>query len=770
MKFRKLVARSLFLVILAGVSPVGASGPADLSDPAEGIPVFHLTLDVAPDDSSGGRPGITRPKIGLVLGGGGARGAAHVGVLTVLEEMRVPVDYVVGTSIGSVVGGLYASGVSPEEIERILATIDWGDLFSDASARETMPFRRKEEDREHLFAFEFGVGPDGLRFPSGLVSGQKITHLLKTLTLGTTGVESFDGLSLPFRSVACDLKTGDMVVLSEGNLGDAIRASMSVAGAFSPVELDGRLLVDGGVVRNLPIDVARAMGADVVIAVDVSPGTSDQTCDSVLAVFKRNIAIMTAQNVLAQTETLTEDDVLIVPKLGEIWSTDFTHAADAIAIGEKEAREHTDRLSGYSVSGEAYDTYLRYLRRDTGTAVNELVIDDIRVTGADRVSDHIIERVVKTKTGVPLDVSVLREDLGRIYELGDFESVDFDIVKDGERRSLVIDAKEKTWGPRFLRVGLNLNADFRGKNEYNLLAYLRTARVNKLGAEWRTRASFGSVNELLTELYQPLDYGDFLFVNPQIRLERRDVEVSGEDGTRSEHRVGTEEASLHAGVQFGTYGELRVGTFMGHVATDVRLGQPELDDDDQRTGGWTARMTFDQIDNPSFPRSGGVLIVDGVFHRERFGSERSFHRVQAEARQAFTLGRNTFAAAWSAGSSLDSSMPVYDEFELGGFLSLSGFESGQLRGSHFCLFDLIYFNEIARLPGPVGGGVYLGVSLEAGNVWHDLDDVAVGDAQFAGSVFIGADSVIGPFCVAFGWAERGNASVYLSLGGLFGPG
>ncbi len=770
MEFRKMVVWFLFLVILAGASPVGASRAPALSDPAEGIPVSDLPLDEARDGSPGELPGIARPKIGLVLGGGGARGAAHVGVLKVLEEMRVPVDYVAGTSIGSVVGGLYASGIPPEEIERILGTMDWGDFFSDAAARETMPFRRKEEDRERLFAIEFGVRRDGLHLPSGLVSGQKITHFLKTLTLGTTGVEGFDGLPLPFRSVACDLKAGEMVVLSEGNVGDAIRASTSVAGAFSPVELDGRLLVDGGVVRNLPIDVARAMGADVVIAVDVSPSTSDQTYDSIPAVYIRNIAIMTAQNVMAQTETLTDDDVLIVPELGEISSTDFSDAGDAITIGETETREHTGRLSAYSVSGEAYDTYLEYLRCGTGTAVDELVIDEIRVTGANRVSDHIIERVVKTKTGVPLDVSVLRDDLGRIYELGDFESVDFDIVKEGERSVLVIDAKEKIWGPTFLRIGLNFAADFRGENEYNLLAYLRTARINKLGAEWRTRASFGSENELRTEVYQPLDYGDVLFVNPQLRLDRRDVEVSGDDGTRSRCRVRTREASLHAGMQFGTYGELRVGAFTGHVTTHVRLGQSELDDDDHRTGGWTARMTFDQVDNPSFPRSGGVLIVDGVFHRERFGSEQSFHRVRADARQAFTLGRSTFAAAWSAGSSLDSSMPLYEEFELGGFLSLSGFESGQLRGSHFCLVDLIYFNEISQLPGPVGGGVYLGVSLEAGNVWRDLDDVAIEDALFAGSVFISADSVIGPLCVAFGWAERGNATVYLSLGGLFGSG
>lgn len=769
MEFRTLVASLLFLVTLAGARAASASPPG-LPDSAEGTCAPEPTHNVARDDPPGGSHDIARPKIGLVLGGGGARGAAHVGVLKVLEEMRVPVDCVVGTSMGSVVGGLYASGISPEEIQRILVALDWGDLFSDAPAREAMPFRHKEEDREGLFDIEFGVRPDGLHLPSGLASGQKVTHLLKLLTLGTTGVESFDDLPIPFRSVACDLKTGSMVVLSEGSLGDAMRASLSVPGVLSPTELDGRLLVDGGIVRNLPIDVAMAMGADVVIAVDVSSATSDRTYDSILAIFRRGIAIMTAENVLAQTETLTGDDVLVVPELGEMSSTDFTGVADAIAIGESNAREHASQLSAYSVCREAYGAYLERLRSGMGTAANELVVDEIRVTGADRVSDRIIERVVRTKTGVPLDVRVLRGDLGRICELGDFESVDFDIVQEGERRVLAIDANEKTWGPTSLRLRLKLKADFRGENEYDLLAYLRTARVNKPGAEWRTRASFGSVNELRTELHQPLDYGGFLFVNPQIRVERRDVGVSAEDGARSEYRIGTQEASLDAGVQFGTCGELRVGTFMGHVTADVRSGHPELEDGDRRTGGWTARMTFDQIDNPSFPRSGSVLIVDGVFNRERFGSDRSFHRIRADGRHAFTLGRNTCVAAWSAGTSLDSNMPIYEEFTLGGFLSLSGFEPGQLRGPRFCLIDLIYFSEISKLPDPVGSGVYMGVSLEAGGVWRDLDDVAITSARLAGSVFISSDSAVGPLCVAFGWAEGGNVSVYLSLGGFLGSG
>ena len=267
-------------------------------------------------------------------------------------------------------------------------------------------------------------------------------------------------------------------------------------------------------------------------------------------------------------------------------------------------------------------------------------------------------------------------------------------------------------------------------------------------------------------MYQPLDYGDFLFVNPQVRLERHDVTVSIAEGIRAQYRIRTQEASLHTGIQFGTYGEMRVGVFTSRLSAEGRVAPPELQAEGRRAGGWTARLTLDQIDNPSFPRSGSLLAVDGVFHRERFGAEQSFHRVRAHGRRAFTIGRNTILAAWSTGSSLDSSLPLYEEFELGGFLSLSGLEQGQLRGSHFGLLDLIYLNELSRLPGPLGAGTYLGVSLETGNVWRDSKDVALDDLRVACSVFMAADSVIGPIYLAVGWAEAGNASIYLSLGGL----
>jgi NTE family protein len=706
-----------------------------------------------------------RPVVGLVLSGGGARGAAHVGVLQALEDLRVPVDLVVGTSMGSVIGGLYAAGVAPDAIESTLRDADWNNLLSDEPDRRDLPFRRKSEDRELLFGLEFGVGEDGIRLPPGIVSGRKVSQLLKTMTLETAEVGHFDDLPLPFRSVAADLRTGEMIVLSEGVLGQAIRASMSIPGAFSPVELDGRMLVDGGILRNLPIDVARGMGADVVIAVDVTP-TGDVEFDSALSVYGRAVAIMTEANVREQLSTVTVDDVVITPDLGDASSSDFDRVSDFIPTGARAALESSDELRRYSVSPEEYAGYLERLRCGIGCPPESLVIDEIRVTGVRRVSPRIVGNAIRTRSGERLDLSVLREDLERVYALGDFESVDFRILREGGRNILAVDAREKDWGPTYLRLGMTLGADFRGESHFDFRAFLRTSRINALGAEWKTRARFGSVNLLETEIHQPLSYEQRFFVAPRIALSRRDLDVYDQREIRAQYRVRRRAAALDGGVEFGTYGEARIGAFYGHVDADVRQGPEELENDSRLVGGWTARLTLDKIDNPTLPRSGAFVVLDGVFYRKYLGSDVQYHLVSADVRRALKIGRSTVTLVGRAGSSLGSDIPLYEEFELGGFLSLSGYEAGQLRGPYFALGEVLYYRQITELPGRVGGGIYAGGSFEVGNVWDDAQHIALDDLRVAGSVFVSANSIIGPLYVALGAAQHGNVTVYLSLGGL----
>ena len=301
-----------------------------------------------------------RPRVGLVLSGGSAHGFAHVGVLKVLEELRVPVDVVAGTSMGSIVGGLYASGMSPAEMERLLLTTDWEDLLDDRPSRDRLSYRRKQDDVLNYVDLEMGLTRKGIAFPSGLIAGQKLGFLLKSLTLGTVGVASFDALPIPFRCVATDIATGEKVVLSDGSLAEAIRASMSIPAVFSPVPRGGRLLVDGGLVENLPVAEAEAMGAEVVVAVDVS---SDKFDPEKLKSFGGVLSRMVEPPDQAERlEGPSRASVVVAPQVADIPSMDFARAADLVARGEEAARALAKELSALSVPEEEYRAYRERVR------------------------------------------------------------------------------------------------------------------------------------------------------------------------------------------------------------------------------------------------------------------------------------------------------------------------------------------------------------------------------------------------------------------------
>src|SRR6188508_435993 len=296
------------------------------------------------------QPQAARPRIGLVLSGGGARGAAHIGVLKVLEENRVPIDAIAGTSMGAVVGGLYASGLSAADIERVMTSVDWQDAFRDRPARKDLNFRRKLEDQNFLVKFPLGLKGRRFRLPRGLVQGQKLTQLLRGLTLPVAQVQDFDDLAIPFRAVATDIVTGDRVVLDHGDLTTAMRASLSAPGVFAPVEIDGRLLVDGGLSSNLPVDVAREMGVDVLIVVDCGfPLLERNKLDSVATVTNQMLAILIRHNASEQRKTLGERDVIIDPALGDFSSLDFSDHEKAMNIGEQAARGAEARLAALGV-------------------------------------------------------------------------------------------------------------------------------------------------------------------------------------------------------------------------------------------------------------------------------------------------------------------------------------------------------------------------------------------------------------------------------------
>src|SRR5690554_7583090 len=432
------------------------------------------------------RPEV-RPKVGLVLSGGGAKGMAHVGVLRALEEMKVPVDMVVGTSAGSAVAALYASGMPVEEIERRFIELDWLSSFRDDPGRAYKPVRRKQDDWRLPLAPGLGVSMDGIRLGGGLVTGQNLGFILNELTRNAALVEDFDELPIPFRAVATDLETGVEVVIGSGDLAEAIRASMSIPGVYAPVERSGRLLVDGGVANNLPVSVAREMGADVVIAVDITdPMMSADQLREAFSVVGQLTTLITRRNTDAQLAMLTDRDVLVHPDLEGFGSTDFYDAPVLFELGATAARDHAVSLNRLSVPEEQWVAYQS--RRAADSWVPGPVVR-VEIAQGERLATDFLRERIRQQPGEVLDVPELEADLKRIYGLGYYESVGWSLAPTEEGPALIVRAREKSWGPNYLSFGLNYEDNFEGNTRFNLAAGLRMTELNRLGAEWLTGRS-----------------------------------------------------------------------------------------------------------------------------------------------------------------------------------------------------------------------------------------------------------------------------------------
>ncbi|HEY9199267.1 MAG TPA: patatin-like phospholipase family protein, partial [Gammaproteobacteria bacterium] len=342
-----------------------------------------------------------RPKIGLALSGGGARGAAHVGVLRVLEELRIPIDCIAGTSMGSIIAGLYAAGMTPDEIEAALKTMDWENIFNDKPPREERSFRRKRDDDLYLVKAKPGYSDGEIKLPSGLIQGQKFDLALRKLALRASKTHDFDELPIPYRAVASDIGTGEMVVLGEGDIAVAMRASMAVPGAFAATVIDGRTLVDGGITNNLPISVVRDMCADIVIAVDIStPLMKPEEVRNVLKITEQLTGIMTRTNTEQQIATLTERDVLIIPDLGDITSGDFMRSKDAVATGLAAADAKRAELARLSVTQAEYRAHIAARK---AADVENPIVEFVRIDNRSRLADGVIRERLHIPLGEPLD-------------------------------------------------------------------------------------------------------------------------------------------------------------------------------------------------------------------------------------------------------------------------------------------------------------------------------------------------------------------------------
>lgn len=709
----------------------------------------------------------TRPRVGLVLSGGGARGAAHVGVLKVIDEMRIPIHAIAGTSMGAVVGGLYASGMPVSDIERLLRSLNWEDAFRDRPPREELGFRRKQDDREFLVRYALGVTDKGFVLPRGLVQGQKLEQVLRGASLPVASVRSFDQLPIPFRAVATDLETGEAVVLDSGDLVTAMRASMSAPGVFAPVEREGRLLVDGGLVENLPVEIARSMNVDVLIVVDVSfPLYAREQLTSPIEITNQAFAILIRGRTRQQRALLGPNDIIIEPPLGRFNSADFARVPQALRAGELGAREQSASLQELSLSP---DDYLRYLATRNPRDSSLPTIDFVRADPRSMEYDPLVKATMSHLVGKAMDSDQVRRQLSSLYALDRFESIDYNLIEEDGQVGLELDMRRKSWGPNYVRFGLNLEDNFEGTSRYNAALRFIATELNGLGAEWLTDLQIGDNPKFFTEFYQPLSLASRYFIAPSLDFEERSVFQLRDRDLLAEYRVRTLQVGLDVGREISNWGEIRLGMRRGSGRSRVLIGDPTLQAEEFDRGGYFARFSYDKLDSIFFPRHGQQFEFQWRGERSNIGSKENLDAFEMSWLVARSFDRHTLIMWLEGGTTADGEFARPENFySLGGFLNLSGLPAGYLAGPHYGIGRLIYQRRVGRGgQGVLDFPAYAGLSLEAGNTWLDSADASFGDLRKNASLFFGLDSPLGPVYLAAGYDQDGEKAFYLFLGRTF---
>lgn len=708
----------------------------------------------------------TRPKIGLVLGGGGAKGLAHIGVIKMLEENHIPVDVVAGTSMGAIVGSLYASGYSSEQLIEIGNELDWADIFNDKTARSRSTFRRKSDDYGFLTDYKITFKNGQIVLPKGIIQGQNLFLELSRLLSKTRAIGNFDELPIPFRLVATDLSTGRPVVMTDGDLATAVFASMAIPGFIPPVERDGKYLIDGGLVNNVPVNLARQLGADIVIAVNV--GTDPKPAEemgSFIDVLRQTQIILTQDNTNFQLATMGADDVLITPDLKGLGAGSFGDVEVLISYGETSAQGGLPFLKALSLNDAEW---AKHVQNRTAKPRQTPVIDEVRIVQNSHLSDEVLRSGIRLKAGDILDTDWLNRDIDRLYGGGVFSRITYQLVEEKDRNVLEISANAKESADGYFKFGVALDSNLENDSSFKLGISYTKPQVNRFGGEWRSELTIGDTLGAVSEFYQPLGARQRFFVEPSVSFSRDKIEFTdsqtGRAGLVKTHLYA---GALQGGMLLGRWGEVRAGVVVGR-------GQLEINDAAQnrtkiklKDSSYLAEFNVDRLDSLSFPTQGGIFVAQYQIHDEFFGGEYKYKEVDVTGFKAFTAGRHTFGLGTRLTGVSGRDAGVLGEASLGGFLSLSGFSEDELTGRYSGLALGTYYYRLNQQAPIFDAPLFLGASLEAGNVYQDWASVDIDDLIYAGSVYAGLKSPLGPIYVGVGYNDTGSTSLYFSIGTFF---
>ena len=707
--------------------------------------------------------------IGLVLGGGGARGAAHIGVLKVLEREHIPICKIAGTSMGAIIGGMYASGYSPEDIERMLGEIDWKDVLSDDPPREKLSMRRKNQDLAFLLGYEFGYRDGRIATPQGLIQGQKLLVLLRKLMAPTWKIDNFDDLPIPFRAVAADIVRGQPVVWSKGDVVLAIRSSMSVPGVFAPLAVDDYLLVDGGIFDNVPVNVARSMGADRLIVVDVgTPIMKREDLTTPLAILNQVVGTLSQDRINRELASLGDQDVLISPELGDFNMAAFDKISAAIPIGQRAAERALDRLQSFKADAR---TYAAFTARHQPIAYTPPVIAFVDVNAGHVGAAKLIEREMQVLVGKPLDAAHVDKVISDAYGSGRYQTIRYQIVDRDARVGLEITAADKPWGPNIALFGFKLSNDFNGHSDYQLKTDVLFQNVNDAGGELRNRLRLGGVSGLESEFYQPFGLGARFFGLGQLGYRAEAAPLFDDTVQVAEYRVRRADAKAGLGVYLSNNLSVRTGLEYGHDWISRNIGAPDaIAAADSNFGAGTFGLQYDTLDDAIFPTHGARLDFDTEWYRKSLGSDNNATAYRLVWDGVLTSGQNHFLFGTRLNNSTNSSVIEVND-TLGGFLNVSGYPERGLIAPNLAFGRVVYYRQLIDPKKLFSVPIYFGGSVEAGHIWGQQEavNVNVDSVIYAGSLFVGVKTPFGPLFFGYGQTNNGHASVYLTFGTLIRP-
>jgi NTE family protein len=701
-----------------------------------------------------------RLRIGVALEGGGALGLAHIGVLQWFEEQHVPVDFIAGTSMGGLVGGFYATGASPIEMKNLIRGLNWDAILRDRTSYEDLSFLRKQDQRAYPNSLVLGLRK-GLYLPAGLNAGHQIGLLIDRKTLPYFALPSFDALPIPFRCVATDLVSAQQFVFKDGSLAEALRATMSIPGAFTPVHDGQRVYVDGGLVNNLPTDVVRQMGADIVIAVHLETQPVEaKNIQSLLSVLEQSVRVVITES---EVRGLAGADAVVTVPVEQFLSSDFAKNVPIMEAGYEAAKGKSKLLAGFALDDVDWNEYVhdRDRRKQTTTPVPQF----IEVQGTSAPAQEDVRRYLRKFIGKPLNADQLDPALTQLTGGGRYNTLNYRIVERDGKQGLLIVVKEKGFAPPTLQPAFEVDGSEAGDIEFTLGTRLTLLDVAGFRSEWRTDFLFGNTYGVSSELYRPFRGESRWFFAPHADASDTAFQIYAKNDPLADYRIYRMNIGTDLGYGFSRFSEVRVGYEVGGLSTKLRLGTPQIPAVDGRLGAARMRYLMDHTDDPVIPRRG--FRVESTFHwfDTSPGATSAFPVLDAQIEFFQPVSRAaSFFLSSQGGSTFGSRNTGVPQFFLGGASRLSAYGVNELFGNQYYLFRGGYLHEIASLPPFVGKKVYAIGSYEAGKMYG-----AMNESKFPNDVAAGvlAETALGPFFVGGSVGDNSHHKWFFQLGHVF---